>query len=89
MKISVEQLKKAFQYTSSKKREATRLPFSSEELRLLKEVLKRMPDSAVRHLDYSRIREECEKVSSEDVADKLLARKLVDKLFEKIKEGED
>ncbi|NVL90514.1 MAG: hypothetical protein HWN69_05885 [Desulfobacterales bacterium] len=89
MKISIEQLKKAFQYASSKKGEATKVPFSPEELRLLKEMLKRMPDSSVRHLDYSRIREECEKVSSEDVADKLLVRKLVDKLFEKIKEGED
>lgn len=89
MKISVEQFKKAFQYGSSKKGEATKLPFSPDELRHLKEILKHLPEMAIRHLNYSRIKEESEKVTAEDVAEKLLMRRLVDKIFEKIKGGRE
>lgn len=89
MKISVEQFKKAFQYGSSKKGEATKLPFSPDELRHLKEILKQLPEMAIRHLNYSRIKEEYKKVTAEDVAENLLMRRLVDKIFEKIKGGRE
>ena len=89
MKISVEQLKKAFQYGSQQKEGSTKLPFSTDELSLLVEALKQMPEKKIRHLNYSMIKEECEKISSEDVAEKLLMKRLVDKLFEQTKENKE
>ncbi|MBU1163007.1 MAG: hypothetical protein KKA75_02515 [Proteobacteria bacterium] len=81
MKISFEQFRKALQYGSSEKEEATKLAFSPEELHHMKETLKRLPEVDISHLNYSMIMEECEKVSAEDVAEKLLMRRLVDKIF--------
>jgi len=84
MKISNEQFKKAIEYIlrEKKKGKKGKTKFSEEEIQLLKEILKNLPDRAVRHLNYQKIKEECEKVSSKEVSEKLLIRKIVDKIFE-------
>lgn len=82
MKLSIEELKKAFRYAAGKEATAEGIPVTDEELSLLKEMLKQMPDRAVRHLDYGKIKKELENISSDDIAEKFLARRLVDKIFE-------
>jgi hypothetical protein len=84
MKISAKEFRKACGYKGKKKgKAAADRSFSSEEIRMLKEILKQMPERAVRHLNFAQLKEECAKASSEDVAEKLLMRSLIDSILGK------
>jgi len=82
MKISYKQCQKVFKYGYLKKTESPKFDdLSSEEFHFLKEMLKQMPENSVRHLNYNKMKEDCKKISPEDVAEKLLIKNLVDKLL--------
>ena len=82
MKISPSEFKKACGY-GKKSRAAGRTghAFTPAEVHILKEVLKQMPERAVRHLNYSELKKACAKVSSQEVADKILMRLLADTIL--------
>lgn len=84
MKISKEQFQKAIESlkkekNEGKKKRKTRV--SKKEISLLIEILKNLPESTIRHLNYQKIKEELKKVTSEDVAEKVIIREIVDKLM--------
>jgi hypothetical protein len=85
MKISREQVEQAVEYALKKrggKSKGSEI-ITEKELELLVEILKNMPEEAVRHLDYSRIKENMGKISENDIAEKILLREIVDKLLGK------
>lgn len=84
MKISKEQFQKAIESlkkekNAGKKKRKTRV--SKKEISLLIEILKNLPESTIRHLNYQKIKEELKKVTSEDVAEKVIIREIVDNLM--------
>ena len=84
MKISREQVEQAVEYALKKRGGKSKgSEITEKELKLLVEILKNMPEEAVRHLDYSRIKENMGKISENDIAEKILLREIVDKLLGK------
>jgi len=85
MKISKKQFQKAVEFIKKdKKNKEKRIKkFSGKEIELLFEILKNLPENAIRHLDYGKVKKELKKVSPEDVAEKILIRGIVDNLLKK------
>ena len=85
MKISKKQFQKAVELTKKdKKNKEKRIKnFSEKEIELLVEILKNLPENAIRHLNYEKVKEELKKVSPEDIAEKILIREIVDNLLKK------
>lgn len=80
MKISSEEFERALVYCLETKSKRKKADFSSGELDLLKMMVKAMPEKNVRHLNHNKVKEECETVSVEDVAEKFMMRAFLDKL---------
>jgi len=85
MKISKKQFQKAVELTKKdkKNKEKRKRKFSEKEIELLVEILKNLPENAIRHLNYEKVKEELKKVSPEDIAEKILIREIVDNLLKK------
>ncbi len=79
MKLSYEQCLEALKYSRARKSKKAGTRITAQEVAILKELLKQMPDRSVRHLNYRQVLDEIKSVSSKDVAEKLILRKLVDK----------
>lgn len=80
MKLSKEQFEKAWQYLRQQKTPAAKLHLTEEEKILLQELIKQMPERALRHLNYQKIRQNLREIPSREVAKKLFLRYLTDQL---------
>lgn len=87
MKLSPEQFIEVMKFIRrGGERPPKKMGMKREEFTLIKEMVKQLPERAIRHLNYEKIKEEMEKISVEEVAEKLMMRTLVDRLLRENKE---
>jgi len=79
MKLSSEQARRVLRYAGAHPTATRKKPdFSDGEIRLMREMLKQMPERSFRHINYDEIRRQAEGISPSDVAEKVLMKNLVD-----------
>jgi hypothetical protein len=83
MKISSGEFQKVCRRCTRKESARRKCQFTQREIRIIKEIIRQMPDNAIRHLDYNRLRREYICVPPENVAEKFIMRNLVDFILDR------
>ncbi len=84
MKLSPEQFQKLCRLLPRQVGQPVNIRLSPAEVQLLKEILKQLPENAVRHLNYKEVRQRLGQVGSREIAEKLILRRLADHLVKMV-----